>query len=204
MQLSFDTRARVQQPGWVNLRSPLRSVLLVTGFLVCGMALPAIAHATPDLTVTVSATPDPAVPSDDITVKVTAKNNGDSAAPGANIGIVAIGDAKLVDAQACVNFGGVLAVCDVGTIAPGETVRKTFTMSDLKPGTLTAQASISYQGADERPADNLATTTVTVEPRADLKLELDSVTRSYAENTVSVVATCATRPTARRASRSSS
>jgi hypothetical protein len=112
-------------------------------FLVCGMALPGAAHAAADLTVSVSATPDPAVPSDDITVRVVAKNEGDSAAAGANVGIVGIGDSKLVDTTGCVNFGGVLAVCDVGTIQPGETVRKNFTLTNLKPGRLTAQASIS-------------------------------------------------------------
>lgn len=158
-------------------------------FLVCGLAAPGIAYATPDLTVSVTATPDPAVPSDDVTVRVTAKNNGDTAASGANLGIVAIGDARLVNAQECINFGGVLSVCDVGTIAAGATIKRTFTINDLSPGTLTAQASISYQGPDARPADNLATAEITVEPRADLKLGLAAVTKSYAENTVSVVAT---------------
>lgn len=166
----------------------MRSALLMGIFLVCGMALPAFALATPDLSVSVTASPDPAVPSDDVTVRVTARNNGDSAAAGATIGIVGIGDARLVDAEQCVNFGGVLSVCDVGTIAAGATLKRTFTLTDLEPGPLTAQASVSYQGADARPADNLANASITVEPRADLKLDLTAVTRSYAENTVSVVA----------------
>ena len=43
----------------------MRSALLMGAFLVCWMGLPALAHATPDLSVTVTAGPDPAVPSDD-------------------------------------------------------------------------------------------------------------------------------------------
>lgn len=166
----------------------MSSALLMGIFLLCAMALPALAQATPDLSVSVTASPDPAVPSDDVTVRVTAKNNGDDPAAGANIGIVGIGDARLADAEQCVNFGGVLSVCDVGTIAAGATVKRTFTLTNLRPGTLIAQASVSYQGADARPADNLATASVTVEPRADLKLDLMAVTRSYAQNTVSLVA----------------
>ncbi len=190
MRVPFDTGHAVQKPGSVSRRAACRSVLLTAAFLACGVgALPAIAQASPDLAVTVTASPDPAVPGDTVTVKVTARNQGDTSAPGANIGVVVIGDAELVEAEQCVNFAGLLAVCSIDTLAPGAIVKRTFTLTDLGAGPLSVQASVSYQGADLRPGDNVAAALLTVEPRADLKLELETVASSYARNTVTLVAT---------------
>ena len=173
------------------LRAPaLRSALLTGAFIavLAGVAPAAVLAAAPDLAVSVTASPDPAAPGDSVTVRVTARNLGDASAPEASIGVVAVGDGKFVEADECVNFGGVLAICGIGTLSPGETVKRSFTLTNLKPGSLTLQASVSYQGADLKPGDNIAAAVLTVEPRADLKLEFESVTTSYKRNTATIVA----------------
>jgi hypothetical protein len=82
-------------------------------------------------------------------------------------------DVTLGEGPECVNFYGHLAVCSVGTVAPGATVQRTFTFNDLKTGELKFEGNASSDQSDAKPADNVAKATVQVEPRADLKLGLD-------------------------------
>jgi hypothetical protein len=147
---------------------------LIALALCCAGALtPAAANAAPDLVVSISTEPDPAVPGETLTVKVTAANRGDTAANGTYIGLVMLDDVTLVEGPQCVNFYGHLAVCSVGTVAPGATVQRTFTFNNLKAGALRLEGNASSDQSDAKPADNVAKATVQVEPRADLKLGLD-------------------------------
>jgi hypothetical protein len=149
------------------------SALIALALCCAGALAPAAASAAPDLVVSIAGTPDPTVPGDALSVKVTAKNNGDTAANGTYIGLVMLDDATLTDGPECVNFYGHLAVCSVGTVAPGATVQRTFIFNDLKTGTLRFEGNASSDQSDARPSDNVAKATVEVEPRADLRLGLE-------------------------------
>ena len=165
--------------------------LIALALATAAIASPASASAAPDLSIAVAASPDPAVPGDELTVRLTAKNSGDAPATGAYIGLVMLGDVTLAEGPECVNILGRLAVCSVGTLEPGETARRTLEFADLKVGELTLQASASSDKADAKPADNVAQTAITIEPRADLKLGLQvtkpaTATRANATVTATV------------------
>ena len=56
-------------------------------------------------------------------------------------------DVTLSEGPECVNFYGHLAVCSVGTVAPGATVQRAFTFNDLKTGELRLQGNASSDQA---------------------------------------------------------
>lgn len=148
------------------------TLLTALALLSAAGVAPASASASPDLAVSISVTPERAVAGDALTVRLTARNNGTSPATGSYLGLVVLGRAGLSDGPECINILGRLAVCDVGTLNPGETVRRSFHFKQLEPGELQFQASVSSDTADGGPDDNTANTKVIIGTPADLKLGL--------------------------------
>ncbi len=157
----------------MSRRHLARLVVLLGLALVCAAAAPGSAGAAADLSIAISASPDPAAADDPVTVRLTAHNKGDAAANGAYMALVVLGSVTLGEGEECINFLGRVAICDVGTIEPGQTVRRSFQFTNPDVGELEFQSSVSSDSADGNPDDNTATRKVTVEPRADLKLGMD-------------------------------
>lgn len=153
-----------------KLSVPLAAALAA----LCAALAPGIASAAgPDLSVSMSASPNPAMPGDYLSVNVTTRNNGDAPAPGAYIAVLIFEGGNLAETDQCVNFFGRLAVCSVGTLQPGESARRTVLIKDLQVGDIHFQANTGSDVIDAAFGDNATETTITVERRADLSLGLE-------------------------------
>jgi hypothetical protein len=169
----------------------LASALLLAAVCATG------ASAAANLTLQVTDAPDPATPDDTLAVTATVRNEGDTTARDATLTFGAPDDAQLANASNCNVF--ILVICSLGTAVdpdteerlfpPGASATFTITYNKLEIGEIEIQINLSHAdiGADPPPNDFLSKTTV--EPRADLKLEMVAATPVTIGNTSTLTAT---------------
>ena len=178
-----------------------RLLLAVTaGALALFAAAPGSALGAADLHVTASDAPDPALPGELVTITATVKNNGDDTAYDVQVSFGSITNASLANAQGCQSFGpgSNYAACGVGNIAPDQTRTAAITIKvaddvPVSEASLYVNASFADVNGDPvidpTPADNQVQVTTTVEPRADLKLEMSAVSPVTIGNNSALTAT---------------
>ena len=165
--------------------------------LVLVTAAPGSASAAANLTLAVTDTPDPATPSDVLTLTVKVRNEGDAVARDASV-VLGIPDHAEVDqAPGCINFIGVLT-CAIGAapdpesereFAPGASATFTLTYDHLEVGEVSIQVNVSHNDLNTDPPPNDLLSKTTIEPPADLKLDLTAVTPVTIGNATTVTAT---------------
>jgi hypothetical protein len=173
------------------LAAALASVLLLTA--VCA----ASAGAAANLTLKVTDAPDPATPDDTLAVTATVKNEGDTEARDATLTFGAPDNAQLAGASNCNIF--ILVICSLGSqvdpeteeriFPPGATATYTITYNKLQIGEIDIQINLSHAGIASDPPPNDFLSKTTVEPRADLKIDMNAATPVTIGNTSTVTAT---------------
>ena len=107
-----------------------------------------------------------------VTWKLTVANLGTSDARNVTITDALPGSATFASADApCTEAAGTVT-CELGTLAPGQSIEKTIT-ADLDPaftGTLSNTATVGSSTADPTPANNTSTAETPVVPRSDLSI----------------------------------
>ncbi len=170
-------------------------VLLATA-LAIGAVAPRAASAAADLAVTVVDTPDPTVPGDTLTIAATVRNNGDTAAVDPVVSFTPPSNVSLDSFPNCFNF--IIVSCPIGAastgseerlFAAGAVVQLTITLSGLQLGTVEVMVNASHNDINSDPPPNAVTSVTTVEPRADLKLDLAVVSPLTIGNNTTVTAT---------------
>jgi uncharacterized repeat protein (TIGR01451 family) len=134
-----------------------------------------ICHATADLSVTKSDSPDPALVGNDLTYTLTATNGGPAGASGVLVTDGLPNDVTFESASAsqgsCAESSGVVT-CDFGTLASATSATATIVVRPLVVGTITNGASVQANELDPDETNNRVTEPTTVNPAADLLLTM--------------------------------
>ena len=143
-----------------------------------------------DLTIQKTAVPDPAVPGDGLSYEILVMNSGPSDAQ--NVTVDDNVPASFTLAGVSSSQGGCTALpCTLGTIPAGGSARVTLLgiVSSQASGTLTNTATVTATTTDPNTGNNETTITTTLNPQADLALDLTSTPTTYAGETAVVTAT---------------
>ncbi len=146
--------------------------------------------ALADLSIEKTASPDPAVPGDDLTYEIAVANGGPSDAQNVVVSDTLPSGFTLTSVSS--SQGGCTAMpCALGTIPAGSSAMVTLVgeVSSDATGTLTNTATVTATTADPDAGNNGATITTTLSPRADLVLDLTSTPTANAGETAVVTAT---------------
>lgn len=116
-----------------------------------------------DLSVTVSDTPDPVTAGDELRITAVLENSGPDTAPSVRLTItLSSGAAFFTGATQGTCSGTSTIVCDLGSVAPGDTPSATVALNSAAPGTLTSSATVTAATADPSTDNNTATASTTV------------------------------------------
>ena len=113
-----------------------------------------------DLTVTMTAAPNPVLAGGALTYTLTVANSGPSAATGVtltNVLPASVTNVVVTMSQGSSNLLGNVVACNLGTINAGSNATVTIAVMPLLAGSITNQAVISRTGPDGNPANNSAT-----------------------------------------------
>ncbi|KGN41301.1 DUF11 domain-containing protein [Knoellia aerolata] len=139
-----------------------------------------VSESVADLAVTLASSPPAGVQPLDSVLEAEVTNSGPQPAP---IAVLSIELPPLLASTAtpsgCLVSGQVLT-CDVGPLAPGQTVVRSWAVTGPDVGAHTVTARVSSPTADPDPDNNVATATVTIrEAVADLAVTVATTTPGY-------------------------
>ena len=115
-----------------------------------------------DLSITNTDLPDPVLVGDTLTYTITVTNNGPVGATNVVVTDTLPGSVSLVSAPGCTGSGTL--TCAVATLASGDSAILTITVTPTSAGDITNTASVAASESDPNTANNLATSTTTVNP----------------------------------------
>jgi uncharacterized repeat protein (TIGR01451 family) len=136
-------------------------------FALCGTVTPPPPSA--DVSLTKTASPNPATVGSPITYTLTAANAGPDSAAGVSVSDPLPSGVSFASASTsqgtCSQAAGTVS-CALGSLAAGSHATVTVGVTPTATGTVTNTASVSATTADPNPANNSATVVVTVNPKA--------------------------------------
>ena len=125
-----------------------------------------------DLGVTLTASPTPALVGAGLTYTVVVSNSGPATATGVRASIVLPANTQFVgatSAQSTCALSGNTLVCEVGSLAAGQSVSIQIVVRPTRDATLSATATVSGDTTDPNPANNSATRALTaITPLTDV------------------------------------
>jgi uncharacterized repeat protein (TIGR01451 family) len=130
-----------------------------------------------DLALTKTDSPDPVNSGDNLTYTIAIVNNGDTAAPNAQMTdqLPQVAPGPITTTQGSCTPGS-FVTCNFGTIASGATVTVTITVQvppSTAPGTLSNTAEVHSEASEGDTSNNADTETTTVTTSADLAVVKD-------------------------------
>jgi len=128
-----------------------------------------------DLAIAQTDSPDPVLAGRGLTYDIRVRNDGPATATGVTVLEELDAGVRLESATAsrgtCGHSAGVVR-CDLGTMAPGETVTVAVRVIPTAQGTIAARATVQANERDADTADNASRVQTRVEPAADLSVRL--------------------------------
>ena len=117
-----------------------------------------------DVQITLTDNPDPAKVGSKLTYSATASNLGDDSAGNVSITITPPAGVKLLSASAGCRRSGSVVICNVGSLAPGQSATVNLTVSPQASGWIYASAGVQLTTADPSFANNSAAARTWVNP----------------------------------------
>jgi uncharacterized repeat protein (TIGR01451 family) len=145
-------------------------------------ALPVTAAPTTDLKVSVQASPNPALLGNNVTYVVTVTNAGTNDDTNVvytgtidnNSTFVSAQASQLADPTVPPTFANNVITAALGTIKAGKSATVTIVVTPIDTGNVSLQSSVTGDLIDTNTANNSVTTTVPVNPSADVAVTIDS------------------------------
>jgi uncharacterized delta-60 repeat protein/uncharacterized repeat protein (TIGR01451 family) len=132
--------------------------------------------APADLSITKSASPDPALVGGQLTYTLAVTNNGPSQATGVNLTdtlpSTVIFDSAIATQGSCTQTSGVVT-CNLDSLATGAAAQITILVTPTQPGTILNVAQVAGNESDPNPNNNSAQASTSVSPAVDLSITKD-------------------------------
>ncbi|MBI1760163.1 MAG: DUF11 domain-containing protein [Acidobacteria bacterium] len=122
-----------------------------------------------DLALTMSDAPDPVFAGDDLTYTLVVSNNGPSSAPGVTLSDT-LPPGTFVSASAGCSQAFGTVTCNLGTLASAANATITIVLRPTGSGAINNTASVTSAVFDPNTANNAATQSTAVNPKADLSI----------------------------------
>jgi uncharacterized repeat protein (TIGR01451 family) len=129
---------------------------------------PVSATTGADLSITVSASPHPALVGEPLTYNLSVANAGPTGVTVTDTLPSSVIFVSATPSQGTCSQSSGTVTCPFGTLAKGASATVTITVTPNSPGTISNTASVTSATTDPNPANNSATEMTTVDPAADL------------------------------------